>query len=55
MDIQKLIQVISDIFGGKKQTGDTSSLLGQVLTTAREAQEDGGDETQPRSHRKGKV
>ena len=45
MDIQKLIQVISDLFGGKKQTGDTSSLLGQVLTTAREAQEDGGDET----------
>ena len=45
MDIQKLIQVIADVFGGKKQTGDTSSLLGQVLTTAREAQEDGGDET----------
>jgi len=44
MDIQKLIQVIADVFGGKKQTGDTSSLLGQVLTTAREAQEDGGDE-----------
>jgi hypothetical protein len=45
MDMQKLIQVIADVFGGKKQTGDTSSLLGQVLTTAREAQEDGGDET----------
>ena len=45
MDIQKLIQVIADVFGGKKQTGDTSSLLGQVLTTAKEAQEDGGDET----------
>ena len=45
MDIQKLIQVIADVFGGKKQTGDTSSLLGQVLTTAREAQEDGGDDT----------
>jgi len=45
MDIQKLIQVIADVFGGKKQTGDTSSLLGQVLTTAREAQEDGVDET----------
>ena len=44
MDIQKLIQVIADVFGGKKQTGDTSSLLGHVLTTAREAQEDGGDE-----------
>ena len=45
MDIQKLIQVIADVFGGKKQTGDTSSLLGQVLTTAREAQENGGDES----------
>ena len=44
MDIQKLIQVIADVFGGKKQTGDTSSLLGQVLTTAKEAQEYGGDE-----------
>ena len=55
MDIQKLIQVIADVFGGKKQTGDTSSLLGQVLTTAREAQEDGGDEPQPRSHPKAEV
>ena len=45
MDIQKLIQVIADVFGGKKQTGDSSSLLGQVLTTAREAREDGGDDT----------
>ena len=27
MDMQKLIQVIADVFGGKKQTGDTSSLL----------------------------
>ena len=45
MDIQKLIQVIADVFGAKKQTGDSSALLGQVLTTAREAREDGGDDT----------
>ena len=45
MDIQKLIQVIADVLGAKKQNDDSSSLLGQVLTTAREVQEDGGDET----------
>jgi len=53
MDIQKLIQVIADVFGGKKQTDDSSSLLGQVLTTAREAQEDGGDETPAKVSSKG--
>ena len=30
MDIQKVIQVVADVFGAKKQTRDFSSLLGQV-------------------------
>ena len=44
MDIQKIIQVIADVFASKKQKGDPMSLLGQVLTTARETRDGGGDD-----------
>ena len=54
MDIQKIIQVITDVFGAKKQTGDSSALLGQVLTTAREARGNAATRPRPRPHLKPK-
>ncbi len=42
MDIQKIIQVIADLFASKKRGDAPSSMLNQVLTATRETRDDGG-------------
>ena len=44
MDIQKIIQVIADLFASKKRGDAPSSMLNQVLTATRETRDDGGDD-----------
>jgi len=44
MDIQKIIQVITDLFASKKRGDAPSSMLNQVLTATRETRDDGGDD-----------
>jgi len=44
MDIQKIIQVIADLFASKKRGDAPSSMLKQVLTATRETRDDGGDD-----------
>ena len=44
MDIQKIIQVIADLFASKKRGDAPSSMLNQVLTATRETRNDGGDD-----------
>ena len=44
MDIQKIIQVIADVFASKKRNDAPSSILNQVLTATRETRDDGGDD-----------
>ena len=40
MDIQKIIQVIADLFASKKRGDAPSSMLKQVLTATRETRDD---------------
>jgi len=44
MDIQRIIQVIADLFASKKRGDAPSSMLNQVLTATRETRDDGGDD-----------
>jgi len=44
MDIQKIIQVIADLFASKKRDDAPNSMLNQVLTATRETRDDGGDD-----------
>jgi hypothetical protein len=44
MDIQRIIQVIADLFASKKRGDASSSMLNQVLTATRETRDDGGDD-----------
>jgi hypothetical protein len=44
MDIQRIIQVIADLFASKKRGDVPNSMLNQVLTATRETRDDGGDD-----------
>jgi hypothetical protein len=44
MDIQRIIQVIADLFASKKRGDAPNSMLNQVLTATRETRDDGGDD-----------
>jgi len=44
MDIQRIIQVIADLFASKKRGDAPNSMLNQVLTATRETGDDGGDD-----------
>ena len=44
MDVQKIIQIIADLFASKKRGDAPSSMLNQVLTATRETRDDGGDD-----------